>query len=103
MVGHKNLKIAVPADSPTHLLDSMMRAAKQHGHSKHFSQARGGILDDHYYLNQAGVPTIDIIGADFHDSHWWHQGGDTMDLISAKSLAISYQVTLEMLRELLAK
>jgi len=103
MIGHQDLKIAVPSDTPTHLLDSLMRSAQKHGHSKHFGQASGTILDDHYYLNKAGVPTIDIIGADFYDTHWWHQDGDTMDLISAKSLTISYHVTLTMLRELLAK
>lgn len=103
MIGHKNLKIAVPADTPPDLYDCLIRSAKQHGHSKHYDQASNVILDDHYYLNKAGVPTIDIIGAGFSDSHWWHQEGDTMDLISAKSLTTSYHVTLTMLRELLAQ
>ena len=103
MVGHKNLNIAVPSDTPLELLSSMQRSAKTHGHEKIFGQASHVILDDHYYLNMAGVPTIDIIGADFSDTHWWHQDGDTMELISAKSLTISYHVTLTMLRELLTK
>ncbi|MGJ8676917.1 MAG: M28 family peptidase [Akkermansiaceae bacterium] len=103
MVGHKNLKIAVPADSPKELYDSMLRAAGSHGHEKHFGMAKGGILDDHYYLNKAGVPTIDIIGADFFHTHWWHQEGDDIDLISAESLQISYDVSMTMLKELLSK
>ena len=103
MVGHKNLKIAVPGDTPPHLYNTLIKSAETHGHAKHFTQSPDGILDDHYYLNKAGVPTIDIIGAGFSDSHWWHQEGDTMELISAKSLTISYHVTLTMLRELLAK
>lgn len=103
MVGHHRLRIAVPGDTPPHLYKSMMRAAERLGHKKHFSQTQGGILDDHYYLNKAGVPTIDIIGADFHGSHWWHKDGDTIDLISAESLTISYHVALEMLKEQLAK
>ena len=103
MVGHKNLKIAVPGDTAPHLYDALTRAAEAHQYGKHFSQLQTGVTDDHYYLNKAGVPTIDIIGADFSDTHWWHQEGDTMELISAKSLTISYHVTLTMLRELLAK
>lgn len=103
MVGHKNLKIAVPADSPTELYESMRRAAKKHGHEKRFGMAGGNIIDDHYYMNKAGVPTIDLIAADFSHSHWWHQQGDTMELISAESLTISYHVVLEMLREQLGK
>jgi Zn-dependent M28 family amino/carboxypeptidase len=103
MIGHKNLKIAVPGDTPPHLYDSLIRAAEKHGEEKRYSKLTDGVLDDHYYLNKAGVPTIDIIGADFFNSHWWHQKGDTIDLISAKSLTISYHVTLTMLRELLGK
>jgi len=103
MIGHKNLKIAVPGDTPPDLYDTLTRAAQTHKQEKRYSMLDTGVLDDHYYLNKAGVPTIDIIGADFSDSHWWHQKGDTIDLISAKSLTISYHVTLTMLRELLAK
>lgn len=103
LIGHHNLRIAVPADSPPHLYDSMMRAAKNLGYQKHFGMADGGILDDHYYLNKAGVPTIDIIGADFHESHWWHQDSDTIELISPVSLTISYHVTMQMLKELLTQ
>lgn len=103
MVGHKNLKIAVPSDSPPELYASLRRAAEAHGHEKRFGMADGPIIDDHYYMNKAGVPTIDIIGSDFAHSDWWHQENDNLDLISAKSLTISYHVTLTMLRELLAK
>jgi len=102
MVGHQDLKIAVPSDTPPHLYDSMIRAAKLHGHEQRFGKAPGPILDDHYYLVKAGIPMIDIIG-DFADYHWWHQPGDDMELISAESLDISYKVTLTMLQELLAK
>ena len=102
MIGHKNLKIAVPSDSPPELYQSMLRAAEKHGHEKHFGMADGPIIDDHYHLNKAGVPTIDIIGA-FGEFHWWHQADDNMDLISAESLTITYHVTLEMLRKQLAK
>lgn len=102
MVGHKNLKIAVPSDTPPHLHTALTKAAEKHGYEKHFGMARGPIIDDHLYLNKAGIPTIDIIGA-FGDSHWWHEEGDNMELISAESLTISYHVSLTMLRELLAK
>lgn len=65
--------------------------------------AKGSIIDDHLYLNKAGVPTIDIIGADFNHTHWWHQSGDDLDLISAESLTISYHTTMGMLIELLGE
>ena len=100
MVGHKDLDIAIPIDSPKDLAAMMMAAVDKYGYQKHFGMAKGGILDDHYYLNKAGVPTIDIIG-DFQHSHWWHEEGDDMDLISADSLNMSYDVAMAMLKELL--
>lgn len=103
MVGHKSLKIAVPADTNPGLYAVMINAAQAHGYQKHFGMAKGNIIDDHLYLNKAGVPTIDIIGADFNHSDWWHQDGDNIELISAKSLSISYHVTMTMLVELLGK
>lgn len=103
MVGHKDLKIAVPKDTDPALYQSLMNAANIHGYQKHFGMAKGGIIDDHYYINKAGIPAIDIIGADFNHSHWWHQEGDDLELISAESLSISYHVTMTMLEELLNK
>lgn len=103
MIGHKNLKIAVPADTDPKLYQALLDAAKSNGYAKHYGMAQGNIIDDHLYLNKAGVPTIDIIGADFNHSHWWHQAGDDLDLISAKSLTISYHTTMSMLIDLLSR
>lgn len=102
MIGHKDLQIAVPADTDRRLYQIMLDAAKEEGYSKHFGLASGRIMDDHFYLNKAGVPTIDIIGADFNHTHWWHQEGDNIELISEESLTISYQVTMNMLLKLLS-
>ncbi|MGB0775334.1 MAG: M20/M25/M40 family metallo-hydrolase [Akkermansiaceae bacterium] len=103
MVGHKNLRVAVPSDSPPHLRDAMNAAAKKTGHEKNFGVAGAPIVDDHVHINRAGVPCIDLIGANFAHSDWWHQEGDNIDLISAESLSISHDVTLAMLRDLLSR
>lgn len=103
MIGHKDLQIAVPADTDRRLYQTLLDAAKEEGYGKHFGLASGMIMDDHLYLNKAGVPTIDIIGADFNHTHWWHQPGDNLDLISEESLTITYHVTMNMLIKLLSK
>jgi len=103
MIGHQDLKIAVPADTDRKLYQCLLNAAQAKGYEKHYSMAKGSIIDDHLYLNKAGVPTIDIIGADFNHTHWWHQSGDDLDLISAESLTISYHTTMGMLIELLGE
>ncbi len=57
------------------------------------------IIDDHIPLNViAGIPTIDLIDFDYP---YWHTPGDTLDKISAESLAISGRVTLQMVEKYL--
>lgn len=100
MVGHKNLSIKVPADSPPELVATLNRASKQTGHNAHFGMRDGVIWDDHIHLNNAGIPTIDLVG-DFSAEAWWHTPKDNLDLISAESLAITREVVAAMLTELL--
>ena len=100
MIGHKDLAIKVPSDSPPKLLSAMNQAAEKLGHQERFQTSSGQILDDHYFLNQVGIPTIDIIG-DFTAKSWWHTPKDNIDLISADSLAITKSVVDEMLANLI--
>ena len=97
MIGHENLNIKIPSDTPKNLRRSYTSASKKLGLEKHFSYAQGPILDDHYYMNEiANIPTIDIIG-DFSQNKWWHTSADNIDIISEESLSMSIQMTLEIL------
>ena len=100
MIGHKNLRIRIPSDSPKHLAELMFASAKELGESSRFGTAPGPIMDDHVPLNLVGIPTLDIIG-DFSRSGWWHTAGDNASLISTESLDISISVVRAMLDELL--
>jgi hypothetical protein len=102
MIGHENLSIRLPSDTPPDLKESVFAAAKKEGAEQYFGMAPGPIIDDHVPLNFAGIPTVDIIG-DFTRSGWWHTPGDNMKIISADSLDISIRVTLRMLDERLGK
>ena len=102
MVGHKDLTIRIPSDSPKHLADLMFASAKEEGEASHFGTAPGSIMDDHLPLNLVGIPTLDIIG-DFGNKPWWHTPGDNAAILSAQSLDISIRVTLRMLDGLLEK
>lgn len=101
MVGHQDLSIKVPSDSPPELFRLMRKKAVENGHGKRFGMANGEIWDDHVPLNAAGIPTIDLIG-DFQSSDWWHTPKDNLDLISEESLDITRTVVTAMLAELLA-
>jgi glutaminyl-peptide cyclotransferase len=96
MIGHENLSVRLPSDTPALLKDAVLAAAKAEGAEKHFGMAPGPIIDDHVPLNFAGIPTVDIIG-DFTRSNWWHKPADNLKIISADSLDISIRVTLRVL------
>lgn len=100
MIGHKNLKIRIPTDSPKHLSDLMFSVANEQKVSSYYGTATGAIMDDHVPLNLVGIPTLDIIG-EFSSTNWWHNTGDDSENISPESLSISIGVTLGMLDELL--
>ncbi len=102
MIGHRNLSIRIPSDSPEKLADLMFEVAKKQGASGSFGTAPGPIMDDHLPLNLIGIPTLDIIG-DFSRKSWWHTPGDGAAILSAESLGTSIGVTLGMLEELLEK
>jgi glutaminyl-peptide cyclotransferase len=100
MVGHKDLAIRLPSDSPPKLRDAVLVAARAEGAGRHFSMGAVPILDDHVPLNNVGIPTVDLIG-DFTRRGWWHTAADNLDLISPVSLDISMRVTLRTLDSLL--
>lgn len=98
MVGHKDLKIALPSDSPRELAKSLLASAAAEGGADIVKMGTVAILDDHVPLNLAGIPTVDMIG-DFSSTDWWHTEKDNLDIISAKSLDFSIRVALRFLEE----
>ncbi|KAB2641508.1 MAG: M28 family peptidase [Verrucomicrobia bacterium] len=100
MIGHRNLAIRLPSDTPDVLREVVLAAAGKQGVSKHFGMAAGPIIDDHTPLTRAGIPMVDIIG-DFSNLSWWHTPADNRRILSADSLDISIRVTLDALDKLL--
>ncbi len=86
MVGDKSLTITLPPDSPPELARDIFGSADALKLRKHFTYFDRDIIDDHTPLNDAGIPTIDLIDFDYPP---WHTPGDTMDKIGAESLRIT--------------
>ena len=64
-------------------------------------QEVAGMQDDHDSFLRRKVPVVDVIDLDLNgDVTFWHTAEDTLDKISAKSLAITGHVFLESVREL---
>ncbi len=102
MIGHKDLKIRYPSDTPAFLEDILLKAARKAGAEDRFTRGLNPIMDDHVPLNNAGIPTMDIIG-DFSQFPWWHTESDNMRRISSESLGISLMVTSAILIDLLER
>lgn len=100
MIGHKNLRISYPSDTPSHLEEALIDAAEAEGEASRYTKAPNPIQDDHVPLNDAGIPAIDVIG-DFTKFAWWHTPADNLRIISRESLDITLRVTFRMLKSLL--
>ena len=73
--------------------------AKKLGYGNIFVHEETAVEDDHDSFLKRGVPSTDVIN-DFAALGYWHTPQDTLDKISARSLAIVGHVFLESLREL---
>ncbi|HEV3410241.1 MAG TPA: M28 family peptidase [Chthoniobacterales bacterium] len=96
MVGDKSLIITLPPDSPAAMARGLFAAAEALKVRQHFTYFSAPILDDHTPLNEIGIPTIDVIDFAYPA---WHTPADTMDKISAESLAIVGSVAVRYLVE----
>lgn len=89
MVGDKNLDIYREVNSQNYAPgtnDKVFRIARELGFGKNIiDQLKTNVSDDHFALNRAHIPTIDLI--DFNYGAW-HTLDDTPDKCSAESLGI---------------
>jgi hypothetical protein len=99
MIGDKDLLITPPTNSGPGLVDLALESAEALGYGKFIERGRTAIIDDHVPLNtEARFPAVDLIDFTYAP---WHQKFDTLDRLSAESLEITGQITIEMLRRLL--
>jgi glutaminyl-peptide cyclotransferase len=82
-------------EAPQHFATAVENAARESGLMK-LRRAPGQILDDHVPLQEAGLPCLHLIG-DFMNMPYWHQPGDTMEVIDADALKKVGRTTLRFL------
>jgi Zn-dependent M28 family amino/carboxypeptidase len=96
MIGDADLGITLPADSPPELLRGIFASADALKLRASFHLMNGSIMDDHWPLIRAGIPTIDLIDFDFPP---WHTAGDTLSIMTAPSrqctLPCAFQMTIK--------
>ena len=100
MIGDSDLTITLSPDSPLELAKSILASADALGLRQHFSFWKQNIYDDHIPLNQAKIPSIDLIDFDYP---YWHTADDTLPRLSAESLQKIGAVTLHHLHHALKR
>jgi len=104
MIGDKDLNIDRESNSTPWLTNLLAVAAKNTGHSGYVFRNSMTVSDDHLPFKQRNVPVLDLIDIEYgpHTSQmpdgYHHTAMDTMDKISPKSLQISADLFLEMIR-----
>lgn len=98
MVGYKGLRLRRDTNSTKWLTNLVWSVAHRLGYSGIFVDEETAITgDDHFPFMRRGIPAVDVI--DF-EIPYWHTPQDTLDKVSAKSLAIVGHVFLESVHEL---
>jgi glutaminyl-peptide cyclotransferase len=104
IVGGRNPHFKRDGESTKWLKDLVWSVAERLGYGKVFvKEATNFGGDDHYSFTARHVPSADIMDLDFNDVPYWHTAEDTMDKISAKTLAIVGHTILESVAELQKK
>lgn len=105
MVGGKDAIFLREGLSHSHakqIVDKVWALAAASGFGSRFPNAIGGsVIDDHLYINRAGIPCIDIIesynqySGSFNPT--WHTTSDNLASIDRKTMRIVAQVVLNLL------
>lgn len=104
MIGDKDLNIDRIDNSTPWLLDMFKDAARLTGHTASIFKFHESEEDDHLPFVSRGIPALDMLDAHYGPNTaelpdgYHHTAQDTIDKISAHSLQISSDLTLEMVK-----
>lgn len=84
MVGDADLQLYMEANSDPALAAEIWQVAARLGYAAFVPEVRHAVLDDHIPFVLRGIPAVDIIDFDYPA---WHTTRDTLDQVSADSLA----------------
>lgn len=94
------------SDSTKWLVDLVWSVAKTLGYGNIFLDESTPVSDDHDAFLKRKVPAVDVIDLQNYpggDIYYWHTPEDTLDKVSAKSLAVTGHVFLESVKQLQSK
>ncbi len=96
MIGDADLDIQRDSNSTPWLTDLVLQAATNLGYQSHFFRQTVGMDDDHIPFAKIGVPVVDLIDFTYgYNNVFHHTAEDTVDKLSAQSMAITADVVME--------
>jgi glutaminyl-peptide cyclotransferase len=104
MCADRDLNIDYDTNSTPWLLDMLKVAASETKHTAYIYKNKTTVQDDHLPFAKRGVPVLDIIDIDYGPQTaatpdgYHHTAEDTLDKISARSLQISGDLFLAMIK-----
>jgi hypothetical protein len=96
LVGDSRHDFLYNPEAPPAFAAAAERAAADSGLK--LRRAPGPILDDHVPLQNTGLPCLHLIG-DFMNMPYWHQPGDTLEVIDPQALEQTGRTTLRFLSQ----
>lgn len=101
MVGDKDLDLANDENSSSNLRNQVRQIANRLGTGKYLREDQTAIDDDHKPFVDLGVNAVDLIDLDYGpNGSYWHTAADTTDKLSARSLQVVGDITIELVKEL---
>ncbi len=101
MVGGKNLRLQRESNSTGWLRDMVWSTAAKLGYGDIFVSSSTAVEDDHGAFLARHVPAVDIIDLDTPQRQgYWHMPQDTLDKLSARSLAVVGHVLIAVVPQL---
>ncbi len=99
MIGDRKLNVRFPADTDKTLLQKAEKAALNAGApAAAFQIGPGYLIDDHVPFQKIGIPVINFIDFDYGPGNaCWHTEYDTLDRISADSIALTADTVFQLL------
>lgn len=97
LVGDSSYGFYYNPEAPPSIATAVEKAAEASGLD--LKRPLSPIIDDHVPLQHTGLPCLHLIG-DFMNMPYWHQQGDTMEVIDAAALEKTGRTTLRFLATL---
>ena len=100
MVGDKDLKYTLSADTDLKLYGKLQKAAGKEGFSQIITFLNGTILDDHVPFKNIGIPSINIIDFNYGPANcFWHTQHDNSENVSRESLDTTGKIVTRLIME----